>query len=246
MTRVRPEVVLPLGLVLATLSAVEPAAAYILPAEAILGSITRRREQIDFKSLVLEGFRRRGNSDSAEEKIWEVVVPGKGARQESKGVDGATTVVLTIGQKRWTFKQGERAAASRIKPSLVIAFLGNTDRGSAERGFLDAYGIDADTVSLARLDGQVAYVIGAKPWEPTKPQVWIDKSFRVPVRLIEVDPKTKEVTDTRLLGFGSATTGEWWPRQIEIWKNGQLIETTTYTEVKVNEPVDPALLKPLE
>jgi hypothetical protein len=152
-------------------------------------------------------------------------------------------VTLTVGNRRWTFREGEKAQTVKIRPSLIIAFLGNTERAEAKQ-FISGYGIDGDVVSLSRLDDQIAYVIGAKPWELNKPQLWIDKNFRVPVRLIEVDSATKEVRDTRLLGFGSAMTGEWWPRQVQSYKNGELVETLTYTEVKVNEPVDPALFKP--
>lgn len=226
----------------AALIAVE-ARAYVLPAGAILSSCARRRQSTAFTSLVLEGFRRRGTSDTAEEKVWEAVLPGVGHRQEIRGPEG-TTVILTVGNKRWAFREGEKPIASKIRPNLITAFLGRTDGKVEGTAFLSSYNIDNDVVSLSRLDRQIAYVIGAKPWELDKPQLWIDKSFRVPIRLMEVDASSKEMIDTRLLGFGSAQTGEWWPRQIQVWKNGQLIETTTYTEAKVNEPVDPALFKP--
>jgi hypothetical protein len=57
------------------LSIATPAAAYILPAEAILSSVARRREQLGFKSLVIEGLRRRGGAGTAEERVWEAVLP---------------------------------------------------------------------------------------------------------------------------------------------------------------------------
>lgn len=218
------------------------ALAYVLPAEAILSSVARRRESARFTSLVLEGIRRKGGSNTAEERVWEAIVPGAGHRIEIRGPEG-TTVILTAGTRRWTWREGERPTQTKVRPTLVTAFLGDTD-GKREAGFLAAYGIDSEVVSLSRLEKQIAYVIGAKPWELDKPQLWIDKNFRVPVRLIEVDPKSRELVDTRLIGYGSAQTGEWWPRQIEVWKNGQLLEETTYTEAKVNEPVDPALFKP--
>jgi hypothetical protein len=223
--------------------AVSSARAYILPADAILGSVAKRRESLGFTSLVVEGFRRRGSSDTAEDQVWEAILPGVGHRQEIRGVDG-TTVVLTLGQKRWVFKEGERPQGVKTKPSLVTSFLARTDGKLEGRAFLSAYGIDSEVVSLSRIDKQIAFVIGAKPWEPDKAQLWIDKSFRVPVRLVEADPKTKETIDIQMTGYGSAQTGEWWPRVIEVRKNGQLVESTTYTEAKVNEPVDPALFKP--
>jgi hypothetical protein len=228
--------------VLASIAALAPlpAAGYILPAEAILSSAARRRDSLGFKTLVVEGFRRRGTAGTADERVWEAILPGTGHRQEVRGPDG-TTVTLTLGQRRWVFREGQKSAPAKIRPSLVVSFLAADDKNDT-RGFLAAYGISGETVSLSRLDKQAAYVIGAKPWEPNRVQLWIDKTFRVPVRLVEQDGK--DLIDTRLLGFGSAMTGEWWPRQIQVFKNGELIETTTYTEVKVNEQLDPALFKP--
>src|SRR5262245_32674884 len=99
------------------------ALAYILPAEAILSSTARRREQLGFKSLVIEGLHRRGSAGTAEERVWEAILPDVGHRVELRGADGVTNVILTVGNRRWTFREGERAQPVKIRPSLVIAFL---------------------------------------------------------------------------------------------------------------------------
>ncbi len=240
----------PVAVVLAITATAQIAAAYILPAEAILGSIARRREGLAFKSVVVTGTTKKGATTSAtlvapEQDVWEAIVPGGAHRREIRGGEKAE-VTLTVGARRWTWKDGERGQAVRIKPDPIAVFLANTNaeaRGDG-RALIDAYGIDLDTVSLSRLDRTIAYVIGAKPWELEKPQLWIDKSFRVPIRLIDVDPKTNAVTDTRYIGFGAAQTGEWWPRKIEVYKDGQLVEVTTYTDVEINEPLDKGLFTP--
>lgn len=234
----------PIAVVLAVTAIASAASAYILPAEAILGSVARRREGLAFKSVVVTGTTRRGPS-GPELDIWEAIVPGGAHRRELRGGD-KTEVVLTIGGRRWSWRDGEKVQAVRIDPDPIVVFLAQTNAESRAdgRALLDAYGIDPDTVSLSRLDRTIAYVIGAKPWEPEKPQLWIDKSYRVPVRLIDVDAKTGEVTDTRYIGYGAAQTGEWWPRKIEVYRGGQLVEVTTYTDVEVNEPLDKALFAP--
>jgi hypothetical protein len=233
---------LAMGLTLAlTASAAD---AYVLPAEAILGSVARRREGATFKSLTVEGVRKHLEPDGEDIKVWEAILPGVGHRVELRAASG-TTVILTLGTKRWIYKEGEKVAPTKIKPSLITSFLGDV---TAERGegreFVKAYGIETDVVSLTRLDKTISFVIGAKPWEPNKPQLWIDKGYRVPTRLVEVDMKTGETTDTRLTGYGSPQTGEWWPRKIEVYKAGKLVESTIYDDAHVNEPVEASLFKP--
>jgi hypothetical protein len=226
---------------------IEPAAsAYVLPAESILSSVARRRAQLAFKSLILEGIHKNG-SDAPEEDVYEIIRPNTAHRIEFKASDG-TTVVLTVGTRRWRFKEGDHPSAPlKIKPDVIGTFITSTEEDPGGRravALTKAYNIDDNVVSLSRLGHRVAYVIGAKPWEKEKPQIWIDKSLRVPIRLIEVDPKTKSITDTRYLEYGSGQTGEWYPRRIEIWKDGQLVETTVYNNARVNEALNEALLKP--
>lgn len=234
----------PVAVVLAVTATAQVASAYILPADAILGSISRRREGLAFKSIVVTGTTKKGVL-GPELDVWEAIVPGGAHRREIRGGE-KTEVILTVGPRRWTWRDGEKTQAVRIKPDPIVTFLAQTtaDTRGDGRALLEAYDIDGDIVSLSRLDRTIAYVIGAKPWELDKPQLWIDKSYRVPIRLIEVDPKTKEIIDTRYIGYGAAQTGEWWPRKIEVYKNGQLVEVTTYVDVEVNEPLDKGLFTP--
>ena len=93
---------------------------------------------------------------------------------------------------------------------------------------MSAYRIDTEVVSLGRRGKTVVYIIGAKPWEPDKPQLWVDKDLRAPIRLISLDPNNSSIVDVQLIGLGSAQTEEWFPRRIEVRRDGALVETTTY------------------
>lgn len=220
--------------------------AYILPADAVLNAVATRRAQLGFSSIVAEGTYR-GVDGTPEQIVWEAAVPGKGHRVERRGPTG-TTVILTHGTKRWAYSVGAPATpAAKISPDILTAFLFTSSKDSgSERGsaFLRAYGIDAEIVSLARLEERVVYVIGAKPWESEKPQLWIDKEYSVPTRLITIDKSTGVTSDLRLLEYGSASTGEWYPRRIELWRAGKLIESTVYKSARLNEPVDANLFRP--
>jgi hypothetical protein len=220
------------------------ALAYILPAEAILSAVTRRRSEIGFETLVAEGTYQRGDQPAIP--VWEAIDASAAHRIERKGPD--TEVLLTVPGKRYQFKLGEKASQSaKYNGDLVFTFYANTDKeGGLQRAlaFLQARGIDENVVTLGRLDKRVCYVIGAKPWETNKPQLWIDKKLYLPARLIEVDKASGSVTDTRLIGIGAPGTGEWFPRRIEVWRDGALVEATTYSSARLNEDVSADLFRP--
>jgi hypothetical protein len=221
------------------------ALAYVLPAEVVLSTIAKRRADIAFTTLIAEGTSQKGSSPP--ETIWECVIPGRAHRIERKGSQG-TEVTLSTTSKRWTFRLGEKATPGvKSAPDLILTFLGASERdsgGSRGSAFLRSRGIDESVVSMARLDKRANFVIGAKPWDLKKPQLWVDKEYFLPSRLIEVDKQTGSVTDTRLLGYGSAVTGEWFPQKVEVYKDGMLVETVTYSSARLNEEVNDELTKP--
>jgi hypothetical protein len=226
------------------LAAATPALAYILPAEAILSKVGAHRAELYIDTLVVQGTRTRGAETS---KVWWAFQSGKGHRLQVQGASG-TAVTLTLSERRWHFTLGGAAGApTRVRGDLFqdLLFPKAADPG-AKRGMalLSRYGIDADQVALSRQDGRIAYVIGAKPWEGTKPQLWIDKELKVPVRLVSVDAKTNVVEDLRLSGYGSELVDQWFPRRIERWENGALVEVTELSAIEVNPAFDRDLLAP--
>jgi hypothetical protein len=52
------------------------------------------------------------------------------------------------------------------------------------------------------------------------------------------------MVDTRLLDWGSGSTDEWYPRRIETYRNGTLVEAYTYDRAKLNESVEASLFEP--
>jgi hypothetical protein len=205
--------------------------------------VQRRRAEIGYTTLIAEGTYQRGDAPAMQ--VWEGLRANRAHRIERR--DGTNTeVTLTIPGKHWRFKAGERAPApARSAGDLMFTFFAHTERDNGRTSaFLRAHDIDENVVSLSRLDHRVAYVIGAKPWETNKPQLWIDKELLAPIRLIDVEKSSGAVTDTRLLGVGSPVSGEWYPQKIEVWQNGKLVESTTYTKIRLNEEINEDLFKP--
>jgi hypothetical protein len=107
-------------------------------------------------------------------------------------------------------------------------------------------GVAVDVVSFARFDGRVSYLIGAKSWDDDKPAIWVDKDTLLPLRVVTVkkspDGQTTR-TDVRLRGWGSAEGGSWFPKSIEVWNNGVLVEVATTRTADRNVNLDAALFK---
>jgi outer membrane lipoprotein-sorting protein len=221
------------------------AAAYVPPAWSILEDSAARRSHMAFKTLVAEG--QRTAESEVPEKIWDAILIGTGRRLERK-TDKETVVQLTRGDRSWTYRPGEtpqQDAPTAVDLLLQMSLSQSVDPGGA-RGlkFLASYGIDRTVVSLTWEDERVAYVIGAKPWEPTKPQLWVDKELMVPIRWILVDAQSGVVTDIQLRGFGSPITSEWYPREIRVLQDGKQIAKTVYDKVQLNQPLDSGLFQP--
>ncbi len=222
-----------------------PASAYILPADAILADMAKRRAGLGFKTLVVEGYRGTPDNPNAS-KVWFALEPGVGQRLEIT-TGGSKRLIITVGRKRWTFNEGEAPGKpERIKADAMVDFIGTpkADSGS-KRGlaFLDAHKIDDEKVHLGRLGDHVAYVIGGQAADTDKPQLWVDKNLLAPIRLVTIGKDNATRSETRWLGWGSPLTGEWFPRYIEVWQDGELVERTTIVRVKVNQPLDDALFK---
>jgi hypothetical protein len=231
--------ILALALVLAPSIAV----AYVQPAEAILAAAAARRAKIGFTTIVAEGTYEQGEQRIP---VWEAIKANKAHRVEYRKPDGAE-VILTVESRRWRFTGGKSAGQpERVNADLFMTFLARPDLDPGGRLgmlFLKRHGI-GEEVSLGRsTDKRVAYVIGAKAWETDKPSLWIDKEILVPLRLI-TKAEDGALIDIRLIGWGSGSTEEWYPRRVETYRNGQLLDATTYDRATLNATVDASVFEP--
>ncbi len=214
------------------------------PAESILASMPKRREALGFETLRATGtLRRRGE---APVPVIEHLGLGRAHRVEL-GRAGGPELVLTAKGKRWRWSPGSKPASGRAVADLFNTFVGNAEPdpgGARGLAFLEALKIDPEVVSLTRMDGQVVFVIGARPWERDKPQLWVDRQLRVPVRLVYLDAGSGKRLELRLRGFGSAITRDRYPERIETWENGELVEELLFSSLEVDPRLDPGLFVP--
>lgn len=222
---------------------VDSALAYIVPAEELLERAEKVRKRLRVRALLLRGTH---EQDGVRSQVWEVIRPGAQRRELRRG--DQTSVVLTRGRRQYAFSPGTgpvRPTKGPIETEVMtkIAFPDSEEKNpQSGTAMLRALGIDTSVVSFNRQDRRIVFVIGAKANEPNKPQLWLDKELLVPVRLLTF--KKGVPTDRRWLGAAAPLTRPYFPRRIETWVDGKLVESLTYSEIDVNPRLDDVLFEP--
>ncbi len=215
-----------------------PAEAYIDGAGRIMESVAAARAQLAMKTAVGEGYR----LDDPKVRVVMTVSANAALRLEERGPDGAA-VVLVRGRERHRFGGKEAPRSERIGADPLFELLANTKEdpgGQRGRALLDRLGVDASVVHLDRFDGEPAFIIGAAPGQLDRPQLWVDKRRRVPVRWLV--PVNGEMEEVRLRGYGMPV-GPHFPETIQTVRAGRT-DSYRFTRIRLNEPVDARLLQP--
>ncbi len=198
----------------------------------------------------------RQKGDDLAEHVWllsgSTPQGGSFQRRETDGVDGAPFVEIRADNKaivRAGAAPDKTAKAGVDVLADVMAAAPPVDAGFAADRLIGAFkglGVNVEVVSYARFDGRVAYLIGSKPWETDKPQVWIEKDTYLPMRLVtfqkQPDGSTQKL-DLRYLGWGSPVGGAWYPQTVEVWKADKLVRRSATQNVERNVAVDATLFK---
>lgn len=234
-------------LVVACLLVGSAALAYILPGTSIIRRMVEARDSNEFSNGRIEGglsffgqAARQASttlhasiqgSELASEGSVFLKLPGR-CRIESATLDGSkVAAVFSRGRLR---TEGAEVTALAAATEQICAILGS--RGGSEsqqrsvlERHLDGLKIDRSRSWLGRLAGKVAYVMGNS--DEGAPRFWVYKDSFLPARLQWTDSQQTQ-WDLRLIDYGSPITGEWFPRIVEVSRNGEL--ALRFTAVKAN------------
>lgn len=219
------------------------AQAYVLPADYLLRSLADIRRDGKLVDLSAQLDTTVGD-ESFEERLY--MKRPERLRLVQQIPDGAV----------WVEREGHRASGTEAKlerykgsvTDLTAALLMPRGKDLDESaallfGTVKAAGIDVRIVTLARWQDKQAFIIGARVWEPDKPQLWLDKESYLPLRLLLIDKGEKELVETRYVEFGSAVAGNHLPRVIETYRAGKLVRRAEITQLKVNEELPETLFE---
>lgn len=105
-------------------------------------------------------------------------------------------------------------------PLIAYRGLKNAEAEVALRTAAGTAGVDLNTrTALDRLNDVVVEIIGAAPRQLDRPQLWLYKDSHAPARLIS--KRDGHVEDLRLLEYGNPAAAEWFPRILELYRDGK-------------------------
>jgi hypothetical protein len=218
---------------LLALAAALPAAAYVLPVPGILRRLGERRAALALDALEVHGtVSARGpaaervaaggvlaaGGEATVRARFLMKVPGR-CRLElaSPELPDAQRPFVALRDQKLSGPLAELPAAAALVRA-ACALLATPTAGDATGAYaaaLSRRGVDLAEASLGRFDGRLAYVVGGRA-KDVKPLLYVEKDGFQPLRLVAAE-QGKELLDVRLVGWGSPTGGDWFPRAIEVF-----------------------------
>lgn len=103
------------------------------------------------------------------------------------------------------------------------------------RALMEAWKIPETPVGYARMDGRIAWVVGADNSAAQTPQLWVDKDDHLPLRCVHLEDNV--VVDVRYRQWRSAVGGNFFPGRVETWRGGKLVEVAEPISVDVTPKI---------
>ncbi len=202
----------------------------------LMSRMARTREKMGVQRLKVQ-LKCGLDKDEGKPEILYLKVPGKVRREHTDGaieVCSAGKCMLKRGddepvrQPEWVYLQ-------------YLYFVETNQSGERYVRLLSALKVDTKVDTLTRAGKRLAIVLGAKEWERDRPQFWLDKERYLPLRLMTRAGKT--LVDIQWRDWGTRVAGDWFPAELEIRKDGKLVDRCVTEHVDVNEPMPDELFK---
>lgn len=223
------------------------AQAYVLPADYLIKLLAEARRDQKIQDMTLHLQTERVEEGHTADVHLYLKQPARARRVEMNGTQ--RVYVERLGKHA----KGTDGALKRgggplvdLTATLFTPGVENFDElAKRTLQILKGVGIDTSVTSFGRNGSEYVYIIGARSWETDKPQLWLAKSNYLPVRIMGVanDGGKKTKFDVHLLEYGSAVTGNWFPRVIEQYRDGKLVQRSEVTEIKLNQNLPESLFE---
>jgi hypothetical protein len=123
-------------------------------------------------------------------------------------------------------------------PLIAYRGLKNAEAEVALRTTAMTAGVDVNTrTALDRLNDRAVELIGAAPRQLDRPQLWLYKDSHAPARLIA--KRDGHALDLHLLEYGNPAAAEWFPRILELYRDGKSSVRFEVLESKGFRPAAP-------
>lgn len=224
---------------LALVATAAPVSAYVPASDFLLKLLADKRRELGVKDVSAQLVAEvEGVEGQVDEHLY-MKAPER-LRLVSQRDDGPIVYVEREGQRAAGPENALKRLTS-VTDLTAVLFMpaGNELEAIASRllSTLRALGVDTSIVSLGRQEDTLAYIIGARPFEPDKPQVWVYKQSLLPMRtvLFEHGRGAPSRVEVRYLDFGSPVGGDYLPGAIEVYRDGKRVRRAELQKLSVNQ-----------
>ena len=228
-----------LSLLAGALAAGAPALAYIPAASVLLRKAAARvNEGSRTRDVSLTGTLQIGDAAPAQ-RVLTLRFP------LSCRFEGGAQARGTVAQPLPSSGAGnpEQELIELACPLIAYRGLRAADAESALQAAATIIGADLTApAAYDRLGDRVAIVVGAPPRQLDRPQLWLYKDTHAPARLVA--RRDGRLEDLRLLEYGNPAAAEWFPRILELYRDGkpsarfEVLETKGFRETSEDEDDD--------
>jgi len=228
-----------LSLLAGALAAGAPALAYIPAASVLLRKAAARvNEGSRTRDVTLTGTLQIGDAAPAQ-RVLALRFP------LSCRFEGGAQARGTVAQPLPSSGAGnpEQELIELACPLIAYRGLRAADAESALQAAATIIGADLTApAAYDRLGDRVAIVVGAPPRQLDRPQLWLYKDTHAPARLVA--RRDGRLEDLRLLEYGNPAAAEWFPRILELYRDGkpsarfEVLETKGFRETSEEEDDD--------
>lgn len=154
--------------------------------------------------------------------------------------------VLYTGGRIYSFVNGKVSAEQRGRNALTILVAdvyGQPVETTIRQ--LDSLGFDLGRVREGEWMGDKVWVVGGAPGDSTANQFWIDRDSLLVERVVQKDSRGRRtiVSDVRFTAY-SDVGGFPVARAMTVYRDGRLLVKQSYSDVRVNVALPPALFDP--
>lgn len=244
-----PPMRMPLGRVAAVFLALTAAAkvanAYVIPADFLMKLLAEKRRELKVRDLSAQLVAEVEGSLAPVDEYLYVKSPER-LRLVAQGDDGSSVYIEREGQRAMGPESAPKRLTHAFDLTATLLVPNGRDLESMAARMLAAMraaGVDTSIVSLGREGDTLAYIVGARPFEPDKPQVWLYKSSFLPLKTVLFDRSRSPASrvEMRFLDYGSPIGGEYLPGVIEVYRDGKRVRRAELTKLSVNQTLPETL-----
>jgi hypothetical protein len=190
---------------------------------------------------------RRTEADTMVHETWYESMKLPGRLRIDVGAPNGDPIILFAHDSTFVRRGSARVTGRAGRNSLLIlGFDVYTQPTERTVSVLREEGFDLSKIHTGTWQGRTAYIVGAAPGDTTSRQFWIDAERLVFVRMIgPLAPGRPGLEEVRFDKY-QPEGGGWLSTYVTATRDGKLIQSEAYSDVRVNVPIPDSRLDPTQ